>query len=231
VIDAAYWSLFVEVKFYAWACLLFFISRPQRFIRNFSVFYGVVLLLDVGTRVLHAASLARVIELLLFPEYLGWFAAGVGFYFLFKREHTPWAIGLVLLSLGVRVATLAHTSTSSTAEWVLSLAFYALFAAFVFRPHWMKLFCWRPMVTVGGASYSLYLLHQRIGVSLIADIAHAGGLWGRPLSLLIGAAVTIGCVGLSLVIYRYWELPSKRWLLRVSRRAAPPAPVHAARAD
>jgi peptidoglycan/LPS O-acetylase OafA/YrhL len=40
-IDAAYWSLQVEVKFYLWACLLFFVFGSQRFLLSFGTFFNV----------------------------------------------------------------------------------------------------------------------------------------------------------------------------------------------
>src|SRR6185295_5483329 len=45
-IDGAYWSLFVEVKFYFWACLLFFVFKERRFLTVFAIFLNVVLALE-----------------------------------------------------------------------------------------------------------------------------------------------------------------------------------------
>ena len=93
--------------------------------------------------------------------------------------------------------------------------FFALFLLFVMRPHWLAWFGSVPMVAVGAASYSLYLLHQDIGVTVLSLRTAAGA----PVHSSAWLAVTVaGClVVLSVGIYRFWEMPAKNRILRWRR--------------
>lgn len=217
-VDGVYWSLYVEVKFYLWACFLFFVFGSARFIRAFAILFAISMGLHFVSNWLPGSRFAEAVELALFPSYMMWFAAGVGFYYLYVDEQTGFAAGLVLASLVARVFGLAYAAQSQAAEWTFTFLFYGLFTAFVYRPSWMVLFAARPVVAVGAASYSLYLLHQRIGVSLVSDLAQALGLSGAPQSVALGVLVASVCVAASIVIHRQWEMPSKRWVLRVLSR-------------
>ncbi|WP_282156475.1 acyltransferase family protein [Vibrio diabolicus] len=75
-IDGAYWSLFVEVRFYFWASLIYFFTK--KFEMNFIVFCFLSYTLNlcfVDTRY------QFLISMLFFTDYLYWFVLGMGFYF------------------------------------------------------------------------------------------------------------------------------------------------------
>jgi peptidoglycan/LPS O-acetylase OafA/YrhL len=126
---------------------------------------------------------------------------------------------LVLANSGVRGAM-------PVAGWVATVAFFwALFVLLLVRSRWLAPFAVRPMVVVGAASYSLYLLHQAIGVSFITLFERSTGLDGRP-TALVALGVAVGLTAASVLVYRRWELPAKRRLLMWrSQRSVASAPA------
>jgi peptidoglycan/LPS O-acetylase OafA/YrhL len=78
---------------------------------------------------------------------------------------------------------------------------------------------WKPLATIGAASYSLYLLHQVIGVTAIGLIGQAIGGSMRPATVLIALAVANLMILISLAIYHWWEMPAKRFMVTGVRRA------------
>jgi peptidoglycan/LPS O-acetylase OafA/YrhL len=91
----------------------------------------------------------------------------------------------------------------------------------------------RRMDRVGDISYSLYLLHLPIGVSIIGMMSH----WIPYSSYFIGVLDVIGIAAscwAAWIMYQYIERPSQEMssAIRYTRRSAPaPQPVVAAAAD
>ncbi len=89
------------------------------------------------------------------------------------------------------------------------------------------------MDRLGDVSYSLYLIHLPIGVSLIGMMSH----WIPYSSWFLGLLDAIGlaaCVWAAWVMYQFIEKPSQEWssAIKFSRRPEPtPQPVVVAAAD
>ncbi|MEO6186765.1 MAG: acyltransferase family protein, partial [Steroidobacteraceae bacterium] len=66
---------------------------------------------------------------------------------------------------------------------------------------------WRPLLFLGGISYTLYLLHQEIGYILIAAFEKLGL---DPLSSI--AVTTLLMIVLAWLLSRYVERPANRFL-------------------
>jgi peptidoglycan/LPS O-acetylase OafA/YrhL len=214
-IDGAYWSLFVEVKFYFWACLLFFVFKEHRFLTVFAIFFNVVLALEafgvlVSNRFIISASTA-----LFAAPYLPWFGGGVAFFYLFHDRKNTLA-GLLAIETLVMVGVRAITADVAS-EIPFDLAFYALFFLFVFHRKRVHVFDWKPLALIGEASYSLYLLHQNVGVTLIALMGSLVGANSYQWSAFVVPLVMIVMILFSLFIYRHWEVPAKRKLLELGR--------------
>ena len=211
-IDGAYWSLFVEVKFYFWAGLLFFVFGKARFLATFTVFLNAVLLLTVAGVLASNKSVIDLGQHMFAAAHLPWFGAGIAFFYLHLDRGSRLARFLAAETL---VAVLAQAFLrGAEPEIPYYLAFYALFVLFVFRRQWVRVFEWKPLGSSGEASYSLYLLHQNVGVTLIAVL---GGVFGAHWSVLAVPVVATIMVLLSLQIYRRWELPAKRKMLELGR--------------
>jgi peptidoglycan/LPS O-acetylase OafA/YrhL len=75
---------------------------------------------------------------------------------------------------------------------------------------------------VGVASYSLYLLHQRAGLTVISVLAEQLGLKG-PASLDVSILVAAATVAIAKVIFRFWETPLNRRIVRACGFSRPPS--------
>ena len=93
------------------------------------------------------------------------------------------------------------------------LGTYGLFTRFALRASIVQVFAAPWLTRIGAASYALYLLHQQIGVTLIAWLAAVLGLTG-PASAIVVPGVTVALIAVSLVVYRRYEVPAQRVLVR-----------------
>jgi peptidoglycan/LPS O-acetylase OafA/YrhL len=215
-IDGVYWSLQVEIKFYAWACLLFYIRKANDFAFRCIVFFNVALLLELLQAHFGNAILGSVLRELLISEYLPWFAAGIGFYFLSRNPRDRYGAVLVVESLAVLILRWAFGDRADPISLVATMAFFCLFALLIFRPRSVALLSSKPFAAIGEASYSLYLLHNVIGVTLLAVIFRNLGP-NVTVGIASATVIALAMIGISLVVYRVWEVPGKRLLLRVLR--------------
>ncbi len=204
-LDGAYWSLFVEVCFYAWAGFLFFTFRT----RFAAAFLGVLVLSAVP--LFFEGPVAAAASIALISRYMPWFCAGMGFYLLHAKKQRQLATSLIVASAAL-LAVQAFRG-ARPAELVFAAAFFAAFLAFLHLPRAVRLFGSAPITAIGEASYSLYLLHQFLGVSLIAYLATGHGAWTVIYALLVMATM----VAVALAVYRLWELPAKERMLSAFR--------------
>lgn len=220
-VDGAYWSLFVEVKFYFWVSVVYFGFGPKRFVPAFAWLFGALVLLYLAMRAFDLPHLWGL-DFIFALSSLPWFAAGIGFYALYA--HAGKRVGWVLLvEAAAALATLRLGSHAGTLAYFIVIALsYAVFLAFLLRPRWVAWLAYRPLAAVGVASYSLYLLHQSIGVAILDIVRQHLGSEDLAASALLAPVLAAGLVGMSLLIYRYWEAPAKNVLLSWAsdRRAA-----------
>lgn len=211
-VDGAYWSLWVEVRFYAWAALLFLVAGRKHFI-------GALLALTTlgfGLSLFalpDAATLA--LELILFPMYLPYFTFGVLIFAISDRRSnvnswrlwvmTAWTSALILAGSYVHFP---HWNTGVPSGFAIAnLIMIAAMLSVALNLGWLRFIAQPPLVLIGQASYSLYLLHQSIGVSIMIALT-MGGLPAGPVIL----AVTAGMIAFSIFLYLYFENPARRWV-------------------
>jgi peptidoglycan/LPS O-acetylase OafA/YrhL len=227
--DGAYWSLFVEVRFYVWAALVFFSART-RFLEVFLGLSTAILALAFAADLGLLVILRNPLELLFFPEYLPWFTMGIGFYYLYARQdaaklaHVATLGSLSVLALQVCVTrNIAAPQNSSVGiQLTVFVAVTAAFYAFVYKPRWVSFFAWRPVSMLGAASYSFYLVHQYLGVTLLQYLSRSLGVSGE----LVAACLIVLLAGMSMLAYRYYETPAKHLMLGVllpARKATGPS--------
>jgi peptidoglycan/LPS O-acetylase OafA/YrhL len=216
-IDGAYWSLVVEAKFYFWAAVIYFLQRNQ-FTRNMFLFCVATSVMFIVAETFRIKPLQSLEFYILFGRYAMMFAAGVIFYQLHKCPAdlvrlAPYLAACVVLEiLEVALVPREHDGVVVTATF--KLIFFLSFLAVALG--------WRAplaatidlLARIGLGSYPLYLLHQNIGVTLIAK---SGGL-GNPLAIVAAfAAICIGMVFVSVCLHRLVEEPGKNLMLSVLR--------------
>jgi peptidoglycan/LPS O-acetylase OafA/YrhL len=212
-IDGSYWTLFVELKFYALVCAVLALGR----MRHVQAILAGWLLLSVCGEVWPNKYLRYV----LIVDYAAYFIAGALCFLVWSRGLSAARIGMLLLCWGLALfqsskavaAMVAHYHTSMS-SWVAGGLVTACFAVMLLvalratgafgRRHWLA---------AGALTYPLYLLHENIGFIIFnraypALNAHLL-LWGT-LTLMLAAAWLV-----HVQVERRFAPPFKRWLERL----------------
>ena len=205
-VEPAYWSLVVEVQFYICIGLIYTVAR-QRFELAWIGYICCGCALWVAGMLPHLyvlGSLSRVLFLALHAPY---FTAGILFYKLYTGSRRM--VGL--MAAAALLEYLIATPRFTLAQHLVSAAMLAAFTLFIHgRIEWLAS---RVLLFIGSISYSLYLLHQYIGVTLIGILKRELQL--SDLAAVIGA--TAICCALAYGLWQLVEIPAKRWLLRTAR--------------
>jgi peptidoglycan/LPS O-acetylase OafA/YrhL len=91
---------------------------------------------------------------------------------------------------------------------VLPAAFAALIYGIGLRPRWLTFLEFKPLVLLGEASYSFYLLHSTaIGMYFFTPQGTVRAL--TPVVVTIGLLIPVAA---SLFVYFLIEQPGRRWL-------------------
>jgi peptidoglycan/LPS O-acetylase OafA/YrhL len=214
-VDGAYWSLWVEVRFYVLAALVYLAVR-----RNFITLWLCVQAASVGAALLMHVQhqLTPVLDLIFFPSHMLYFTFGVCIYEIYsegplRRLALAGAVTAACIILGIAALGLDMYAGKNPVVCVAAnLAMFVLFFLFVIDHPLVGIFKARAIVVLGQASYSLYLIHQNIGVSIMRK----GVEWGVP--YLVVLPLTIGLiVATALLLFHFVEMPAKSWILKGSR--------------
>ena len=163
-VDGVYWTLLVEIKFYALIFILLLIKKIEK-IEWFLAGWLVIQVVDV------IAPLPKLVQFFIFPEWGCYFVSGALFYLL-KLRGLKWQyIALLTLSFVLSLyhannETLALSTYYSTVfDPIVPIVFVSLFHMIfalviankltLFRSEWV--------IKVGALTYPLYLVHQNVG--------------------------------------------------------------------
>lgn len=215
-IDGVYWSLAVEIQFYAWV-LLALAAGVLRHVERLILIWLAIALVE---RVLLPSW---TIQLWLCTHWAPLFAAGMLFHQLRHQGGTPlrWALLALAMSMAAVNAwsEAARVTPESRPDLMPAIAagavvvFFVLFLAI--QVGWFRL---RPRawITLAAAlSYPLYVVHQNIGYMLSTRLGEIGV--GATLGLVLTFA---GVLALSWLINRWIERPLARPLRRAVERLA-----------
>lgn len=181
-VDGAYWTLTVEIGFYVCMIALWRFAGLKRL--------EPVLAAWLAVRWLYFAwpDMPERIIMLLVLRYLPFFVIGMLSYRVWAGRRSWWQQAPYMLLSLASVATI-ETWDVTIVACVLIAAFAALIAG---RLHFLSL---RPLVWLGGISYSFYLIHQHVGFIVMLEVAKAGyspwiGFFAAfAVALLLGTAI------------------------------------------
>ncbi|NRB01664.1 MAG: acyltransferase [Rhodobacteraceae bacterium] len=206
-LDGAYWSLWVEVRFYALAAALFFVF-PRFFVQTWTLFFIFALALTS-----FASPLADIFERVFFVECLPFFSFGIA---MVARAQPGNSLLAMVLAVGSIFAVFNNTDFAAhDSPLQLALCYFLVFVVSYVgitsnRP--IKVLAAKPMVLIGRSSYAYYLLHQNIGIALTLVFASALGAIGAML------AVQVGILAFSILLTLVVEEPLRKALMRRLRR-------------
>lgn len=213
-INPAYWTLSFEIIFYGIVFLAILFRGKNGVLPIITVWFSL--------SALNAFISLGIIEKILILKWSPLFTGGAALYLATCKSGKSRAAYLALFFITLPFA--CHYTLENLAEpralfdfWqtqdsiLISLIFtiYLLMAFIAFRPNAMS---WLPPKFIeicGGASYILYLIHERVGSELITRL--------YPLLGNAGVLITIGLmIGISSFLYLYFDKPAQR-ILRTLR--------------
>jgi peptidoglycan/LPS O-acetylase OafA/YrhL len=168
-------------------------------------------------------NVIKFFPLVRLPEFV--LGACCGFIFLRNSIDRKWATPLALTGLAyfaVVVAAAPYIPYPILHDSALTPGFALIIFGLALRPAWSRVLEFWPLVLLGDASYSFYLLHS----NLIAMVFQPTGeplhlpLWKLLAGLMVPIAVSIG-------VYKWIESPARRKLLGKKKRQLQVAPATA----
>jgi peptidoglycan/LPS O-acetylase OafA/YrhL len=202
-VDGVYWTLTVELSFYALVLVLLSARVLDKII---PIFIALVVFQTVAEWALQGMGQTYAARFAGRP-HLQFFALGV---LAFKHRRGELSLTSALALVGVCIAheLLVGSTTSLLVLCAILGVAYALATGAL---GWLT---WRPLTFLGFISYPLYLVHQNIGYLIILRLEAAG--W-RPevaiaaalaVALLLATAVTHLVEQPALRLYRQWRRKS-----------------------
>lgn len=219
-LDGVYWTLYVEMGFYVIFGLLYFrLGWRRGLIALAALWLAVVTASRLAGALGSTAAMAWIAPLqFLGMEYFGWFVSGA----LFLKAGETGNRRLFAAALGVGMVSALTSGLWQPDDWLSCLYLFgcvALFAAAQQSELVQRLLANRALLFAGFVSYPLYLLHNELGVGLIATFApHAP----QPVWPLLPVAMMALMLFLAWLVARYTE-PLLAALLRpLFARIIPP---------
>lgn len=217
------WSLSVEAFFYA--LFPFLLHRTKALSRRLPLWIAAVWLISLSLSaayiVVHpdgAANINSTATTLFWKNILSFnplvrlpeFVVGMLACRLFLSSGGTRRIGSICVLSGVAGVILVTVFANSipnpvVSTGLLSPAFAAVIYGVALQPRWLRFLAFPPLVYLGGASYSLYLLHSYVMSTVLEALPH--GPVAVRVVLCVGAAIAA-----SLVSFRFVEQPARRIL-------------------
>ena len=163
VIEGAFWSIFVEVKFYVIFGALYFVTRRGVILALSFLFFGTLLCTHAPFGIPHTSdavtfTLTKVLSL----HHMGWFLIGA---LLYHALYLQSVRSLVFSAFVVPFATVANSGESRDVFLVCAVL-YIVFVGALFNKKIAGFFSSRFFLFWGVISYPLYLIHQNMMVAL-----------------------------------------------------------------
>ena len=213
--DGSYWSLWVEIQFYFIVSLVYFFNKEKFFVRFLILsvlgfFASIFMGSNTGNELLSIIFTEKMISniKLMFTifnvfEYNLWFVFGV---ILFKLHGNKGNVKL--LATFFLIVLLQLYFLRDFVVIMFSLSFICLFLLLIYYQKALWVLNNKLISNVGVASYSLYLIHQNIGVLIITKLEKYFGVYNFILPLLIMTGLTV----FSYYSYKWIEQPLSKIL-------------------
>ena len=213
------WTLFVELRFYALAAFAYFFLSRRQFVLGLLAFSAVSMAVALARGSLEG-GIGMVLTSVTLVRSIGWFALGAYCFTLHTGTRTLAETGLAVLNWVLVVAIYwvypPHLSpdllTPRLASALITFAMPALFALSVVMPALQKPLERPWLIKIGAVSYSLYLIHEAVGVALISRISPSLSI---SVQLALVAAVYVGLIALASLIFVLVENPGREFVRRI----------------
>ena len=206
-VDTSYWSLVIEIVFYAWVAAFLALGLfPRRIDAIILVWLGITFANELTID-------APIFEKLFIADDSGFFAVGLLIYEYYRGRRDLALFGILALSLGTAVFQAVHklerlgVHTGGTFDKRIVAGICLVSIAIIFLATRIRKL---PLpaglvLAAGGITYPLYLLHMQMGYTILYAAAPVRNveLWT--------AAIVSGMVVLAWATWRFFERPAHRW--------------------
>jgi peptidoglycan/LPS O-acetylase OafA/YrhL len=218
-LEGSFWSLYVEVKFYVFAALVYFRFGREALLKSLvglATFTLCVRLLHQASSISLVSDLDGLLQDLGF-DYWFWFAGGAAYYMYRQTGRTEWVrLALCCFVGGSCVLDAAHQY-----HWMDvagGIAIGAFFAVSMHSEHVQAALRNRLLQFLGFVSYPLYLLHENM---LVASLIKIAPRLPRHFFPLLPLLLLAPLAALAFLVARYAEPALKRRLAQMLARLWP----------
>ncbi len=228
-LNGSYWSLWVEVQFYVVSCLFFFKNQQKYFI-NMLLFAAIVASVSLISLIIyypgtHFGNLSVqtksaisfwVHDVFSLSSKIQYFAVGIWFFRLYtgdkiQNRFTRWLIVIACLFCLI--------TCRSVTEVALHLLMGLLFWSMIYKPK-LSAFLLHPLlVRIGVLSYSIYLIHESIGIFILKQYSGLMGRWSAAAPFVLLLLIVL----FAEASYRLYEKPVMRLLKKLLFKKDQPA--------
>lgn len=223
--NGSYWSLWPEIQFYFVASCIYFLNR-KNFTRNLVIFTIVIcivnyLIMRILSNVQTTNKLGLNISLSSIESYTFWtqtvfnyieyslyFILGVLFFQLYSKEKRNISVFFLILTICLLLFLKGGLNFYQFMPVHSIFIMVLMFFGFIYYSKQLNFIFLKPFTKIGLASYSLYLIHENIGVLLINKYAFFLGKYDCIFPLL----VILLMIGFSLFSFKYIEQPIGAYL-------------------
>lgn len=211
-LDGQYWTLIIELSFYAFIIILAVLKQVKSF-RNIGFIWCISLLV-----VYFVQRSSDSLGLLTWSNFIGYFPmfyAGMMVYYLYKNTAWRTVLNYTLIGFSFVTQTIIFHQASIAANYTDQLT-YALFMfgffliciALIHRK--TEFFAWQPLLYLGKISYVLYLLHQYIAQTILIPILQYR--FGINFWVTVFLITLPFCIILAALFNHFIEEPLSHWL-------------------
>jgi peptidoglycan/LPS O-acetylase OafA/YrhL len=196
-IEGAFWSLYVEVKFYLIFGFIYFISKKKsvHLLTALSLLgFGYKVLLYIG--LIDSDGFVNFLFDLLSLNHFGWFCVGVFLYL--QKKYGGWKY--IVWSFVILLTTLALTFGKNIGAILFGFSIYTIFLGCILIDSISRFASNKVFLFFGFVSYPLYLIHENAMVSLTIKI-HATEKWLPSILTPIPGLVVIVFIAYLITLY------------------------------
>jgi peptidoglycan/LPS O-acetylase OafA/YrhL len=219
-INGSYWSLWPEVVFYVASGFVYFTNQ-----KSFLSVWLKLVLTFTFIRIISSTKnqwlfnetanfiFQKVTKSFFFfgINYWVYFSLGTLFYSLFSKKKIS---GLDYFIIIILVALELFFLPNYALRFLL-LAVIGLFIIFIYRENYLKFLKLKIIAKIGLISYSLYLIHEVLGVILINKLSYIIGI--PSFNKFIPVLVILTFIIISSGIYKYYEVPIAKYLKNLNK--------------
>ena len=221
-LEGAFWSMYVEVKFYFFAAFIYFWKGKNWLIATLFLFFALSVICNLVNNYSPCAfyrHAVTVVDLLSF-NYFGWFASGSSFYLFTRTKELKWFSIAICFAILSSVFVNNFELQSTLAACIVS----ALFTISVGSSQLQRILSNRFLLFFGFISYPLYLIHENMMISMIVKLGSENIRFANLSSPLLSIAA-LSCIAYGIALHAEPFIKKCCQLMMTKFQMAPIVPI------